>query len=130
MERKPRARFNASVAELEQTRLQDRFRGLGLTPLGELPLRVPVRVAGEVTRVVLTPRAGVPNLEVMISDGTGKITAVFTGRRRIAGLEHGRATIFEGVAMRERTARSSTTPPTRSSPELPILTTLGCAQRN
>ena len=102
VEKKLRARLNASVAELEQTRLQDRFRGLGLTPLGELPLRVPVRVAGEVTRVVLTPRAGVPNLEVMISDGTGKITAVFTGRRRIAGLDHGRATIFEGVAMRDR----------------------------
>ena len=51
---------------------------------------------------MLTPAAGVPNLEVMISDGTGKITAIFTGRRRIAGLEHGRATIFEGVAMRDR----------------------------
>jgi len=97
-----RARLGASVAELEQTRLQDRFRGLGLTHIGELPLRVPVRVAGEVTRVVLTPRQGIPNVEVMISDGTGKLVAIFTGRRSIAGLEHGRATIFEGVAMRDR----------------------------
>ena len=97
-----RQRLGASVAELEQTRLQDRFKGLGLTPLENLSLRVPVRVGGEVKRVVLTPRNGIPNLEVMISDGTGTIVGVFTGRRRIAGLEHGRATIFEGVAMRDR----------------------------
>lgn len=97
-----RQRLGASVAELEQTRLQDRFKGLGLTPLENLSLRVPVRVGGEVKRVVLTPRNGIPNLEVMISDGTGTIVAVFTGRRRIAGLEHGRATIFEGVAMLDR----------------------------
>ncbi|MGH9270146.1 MAG: OB-fold nucleic acid binding domain-containing protein [Ilumatobacteraceae bacterium] len=100
--RSMRARLGASMADLERTRLQDRFKGLGLTPLGELTLRVPVRVAGEVTRVVLTPRRGVPNLEVMIHDGSGSIVAIFTGRRAIPGLAHGRATIFEGVAMEDR----------------------------
>jgi hypothetical protein len=97
-----RQRLKASVAELEDDRLQGRFSGLGLTPLGELPLRTPVRVGGEVKRVVIAPRGGVPTLEVRISDGTGSITAVFTGRRRIAGLDHGRAVIFEGVAMTDR----------------------------
>ena len=99
---KLRARLGASVADLERVRLQDRVRGLNLTSLGELPLRVPVRVAGEVTRVVLTPRRGIPNLEVMVTDGTGTIVAIFTGRRAIPGLHHGRATILEGVAMRAR----------------------------
>jgi hypothetical protein len=97
-----RQRLGASVAELERTRLQKRFDGLDLAPLADVPLRRPIRVGGEVSRVVIAPRRGVPTLEVMVTDGTGAITAVFTGRRRIAGLEHGRAVILEGVAVRER----------------------------
>jgi hypothetical protein len=50
-----------------------------------------------VKRVIVAPRNGVPNLEVMIHDGTGTITAVFAGRRRIAGIDHGRAIVLEGV---------------------------------
>jgi hypothetical protein len=96
-----RQRLGSSVAELERTRLQKRFHGLDLTPLEDVPLRRPIRVGGEVSRVVIAPRSGVPTLEVMVSDGTGSITALFTGRRRIAGLEHGRAVILEGVATRE-----------------------------
>jgi hypothetical protein len=90
-------RLGASVAELDRTRLQDRCRGLGVTPIDEAPRRVPVRVGGEIKRVIVAPRNGVPNLEVMVSDGTGSITAVFAGRRRIAGLDHGRTIILEGV---------------------------------
>jgi hypothetical protein len=97
-----RQRLGSSVAELERTRLQKRFDGLHLTPLSEVELRRPIRVGGEVSRIVIAPRSGVPTLEVMVTDGTGTITAVFTGRRRIAGLEHGRAVILEGVAVRER----------------------------
>jgi len=92
-----RQRLGASVAELDRTRLQDRCRGLDVTPIDEAPRRVPVRVGGEVKRVIVAPRNGVPNLEVMVSDGTGSITAVFAGRRRIAGIEHGRAIVLEGV---------------------------------
>ena len=35
----------------------------------------------------------------MVSDGTGTVTAVFAGRRRIPGIEHGRAIVLEGVAV-------------------------------
>ena len=92
-----RQRLGASVAELDRTRLQDRCRGLDVTPISEAPRRVPVRVGGEVKRVIVAPRNGVPNLEVMVGDGTGLLTAVFAGRRRIAGIEHGRAIVLEGV---------------------------------
>ena len=68
-----------------------------MTPIDEAPRRVPVRVGGEVKRVIVAPRNGVPNLEVLINDGTGAITAVFAGRRRIAGIDHGRAIVLEGV---------------------------------
>jgi hypothetical protein len=90
-------RLGASVAELDRTRLQDRCRGLDVTPIEEAPRRVPVRVGGEVKRVIVAPRNGVPNLEVMVSDGTGSITAVFAGRRRIPGIDHGRTIVLEGV---------------------------------
>jgi hypothetical protein len=96
-----RQRLGSSVAELERTRLQKRFDGLDLTPLSDVALRRPIRIGGEISRIVIAPRRGVPTLEVMVTDGTGAITAVFTGRRRIAGLEHGRAVILEGVATRE-----------------------------
>jgi hypothetical protein len=96
-----RQRLGSSVAELERNRLQKRFDGLDLTPLSDVEFRRPIRVGGEVSRIVIAPRRGVPTLEIMVTDGTGSITAVFTGRRRIAGLEHGRAVILEGVAARE-----------------------------
>ena len=60
---------------------------------------MPVRVGGEVKRVIVAPRNGVPNLEVMVSDGTAAITAVFAGRRRIPGIDHGRAIVLEGRAV-------------------------------
>jgi len=87
---------------MERARLVDRFGGLDLTKLEDLVPRRPVRVGGEIHRVVIAPRHGVPTLEVVVADGTGSITAVFTGRRSIIGIEHGRAVILEGVAIPER----------------------------
>jgi hypothetical protein len=95
-------RLTASVQELERTRLLERFGGLGLTSIEDLAPRQPVRVGGEIHRVVIAPRHGVPTLEVVVADGTGSVTAVFTGRRSIIGVEHGRAIILEGVAVPER----------------------------
>ena len=98
-------RLKTSVDDLHDARLQDRFADLDLTPLDQLPCRVPVRVGGEVKRTVLVPRSGVPALEVVVSDGTGVATAVFTGRRMIPGIELGRAMILEGVAHEDRGRR-------------------------
>jgi RecG-like helicase len=95
-------RLRASIDELDDERLQDRFSGLGLTTMGELEPRTPARVGGEVTRTRIAPRSGVPAYEITISDGTGSVVAVFTGRRQVAGLEHHRAVLVEGVARSER----------------------------
>jgi hypothetical protein len=100
-------RLRASVDDLERNRLSERFRGLGLTPLAEVVPRQPIRVGGEISRVVIAPRHGVPTLEIRVSDGTGTITAVFTGRRSIIGIEHGRAVVFQGVAVPDKTGSSS-----------------------
>ncbi len=95
-------RLNATVEEIDDERLQDRFSGLQLTPLGELQPRVAARVGGEITRTRIAPRSGVAAFEITVSDGTGSAVAVFTGRRYVAGLEHNRAVVLEGVARSER----------------------------
>jgi hypothetical protein len=95
-------RLTASVDELDAARLQDRYVGLGVTPIGEAPVRVPVRIGGEVKRILMAPRAGSPTLEVVVTDGTGDAIAVFTGRRHVGGMDHGRGVVLEGVAHRER----------------------------
>ena len=95
-------RLKASVEELDDERLQDRFAGLSLTQLCELQARVPARVGGEITRTRIAPRSGVAAFEITVSDGTGSAVAVFTGRRYIAGMEHDRALLLEGVARSER----------------------------
>jgi amino acid transporter len=98
-----RTRLTASTEELHRAHLVTRFaqREDGSTRIGEIPLRRPVRVAGEVTASRVVPRAGSPWLELTLDDGTGLVKVVFTGRRRIAGIESGRALTVEGVAREE-----------------------------
>lgn len=51
---------------------------------------------GVLKTVTLRPRGGVPALEAVLFDGTGSVTLVWLGRRRIAGIEPGRAVHVEG----------------------------------
>jgi hypothetical protein len=95
-------RLRASVDEIDDARLHGRFVGKQLSPIDHLPLRVPIRVGGEVTRMRITPRSGTPALEVVVCDGTGDLTVLFTGRRSIGGMTNGRGVLFEGVAHDER----------------------------
>lgn len=99
---KIRQRLTATVQQLDQARLQERYQGLDLTPIDQIPLREPVRIGGEVQESRMVPRAGSPAVEVIISDGTGRATAVFTGRRKIHGISLGRGIVLEGVARMER----------------------------
>lgn len=100
-----RRRLTASLDEIHADRLQDRYAGLHLVPISEAPMRVPVRLGGEIQRMKMVPRAGSPSVEIVVSDGTGEVAAVFTGRRSIGGLQHGRGVVIEGVAHEERGRR-------------------------
>ena len=97
-----RRRLTASVEDLDRARLQDRWAGVGLVTIADASPRVPVRIGGEVKGLQVVPRAGSPSLEVTISDGTGRAIAVFTGRKRIGGLDPGRGIVVEGVGRLER----------------------------
>ena len=105
-----RKRLTSTVEQIEDQRLQERFRGLGLSDLDHVVLRKPARVGGKIQRMRITPRSGASALEIIVSDGTGTVTAVFTGRRRIQGLETGRSVVLEGVPYAERGHRTLLNP--------------------
>jgi hypothetical protein len=93
--------FNSKVKpvrELDAERLVDRFAELRLQPLGELEARDRTKVCGEVKRMTIKPRSGIPSMEIVINDGTGDATVIFSGRRHVAGIEHGHCIVIEGVA--------------------------------
>ena len=72
--------------------------------IADAPDRERVTLRGSLRTVTLRPRAGVPALEAELNDGTGVITIVWLGRRRIAGIEPGRAIEVEGrIGLHEAT---------------------------
>lgn len=98
-------RMTSDRTTLDNERLQARCGGLDVTPIVALVCRQSARVGGEVKRIRVAPRHGIPSLEIVLSDGTGDAVAVFTGRRSIPGIEHGRTLVIEGVARDERGRR-------------------------
>lgn len=61
----------------------------GVVAIAESPDRVPVVVQGTLRTVTLRPRGGVPALEAELYDGSGVLTLIWLGRRRIRGLSPG-----------------------------------------
>ena len=99
-------RLTRPVEDLDREKLVEFCSTVGgCRPCDELEPRTLARVAGEVQSVRIVPRAGAPSLEVGVSDGRGQITAVFFGRRRLAGLSPGRKLVLEGVVSVQGTRR-------------------------
>lgn len=67
------------------------------TPIVEARPRQLVCVVGKVTRMTARPTSGQPALAVNISDDTGTVIAVWTGRREIGGVTLGRRLAINGV---------------------------------
>jgi hypothetical protein len=74
------------------------------------PIRQPVRIAAAVRRI--TVKAGGPfdSLEAVVSDGTGEVRVIWTGRRAIPGLSLGTRMVLEGVIGEERGGRRMVNP--------------------
>jgi hypothetical protein len=100
-------KFTKPVDEQDRERLVTWCAEHGGAPIDELQPRLPVRVAGEIRSVRIVPRAGASSLEATVQDGRGSITAVFLGRRKIAGLSPGRRVLLEGVVTKHRGAAAS-----------------------
>lgn len=67
--------------------------------IADIQARQFVCVTGKVTRMTARPTSGQPALAVMVSDDTGTVTAVWTGRRSIGGITLGRRVAIRGVAV-------------------------------
>jgi hypothetical protein len=95
--RKAVERLRKPIEQLDREQLQAYCADLDVTRIKDVTPRSPVRVAGEVRSVRIVPRAGAPAVEASVSDGDSSVTAVFLGRRKIAGLSPGRRLLLDGV---------------------------------
>src|SRR3954452_21311509 len=68
----------------------------GFEKIGSAPDRERVRLRGTLRTVTLRPRGGVPALEAELTDGTGSLTIVWLGRRRVTGIGPGRSLPGQG----------------------------------
>ncbi len=64
--------------------------------IADAPDREVVALRGTLRSVTLRPRGGVPALEAELFDGSGVLTVVWLGRRRIAGISPGRSMSVQG----------------------------------
>ena len=85
------------VSELDAERLRKFCESRpGAVAISDLPPRVEGTVVGEITSLRIVPRAGSPSLEATITDGTGSVLLVWTGRRKIAGVTPGKRIVVSG----------------------------------
>jgi len=86
----------ASSSDQEARDLRKEYAESGLATIAAAPARERVRLRGSLRTVTLRPRGGVPALEADLSDGSGVITIVWLGRRRISGISPGRSIEVQG----------------------------------
>ncbi len=89
-------RLTADSDVLESASLQTEVASAGATAVAMCSVGAPVRVAGTLRAVILRPLAGVPTLEAELYDGSGTVTLVWLGRRRIRGIDPGRTLVAHG----------------------------------
>jgi hypothetical protein len=85
------------MAQLDAERLRKFCESRqGVVSIADLPPRVEGTVVGEITSLRIVPRAGSASLEATITDGTGSVLVVWTGRRKIAGVAPGKRLVISG----------------------------------
>lgn len=84
-------RITAPQHEVEARELREANADAGGTPIRMCGDRDQVTICGTLRTVTLRPRAGVPALEAELYDGSGTVSLIWLGRRRIAGVEPGRS---------------------------------------
>jgi RecG-like helicase len=93
------SRLTRSQAQVEAEELQEQVRDTvmdGLTPITACTPGESVTVRGMVRSVTLRPRSHAPALEIELYDGSGSVSVVWLGRRRIPGIDPGRTMVVHG----------------------------------
>jgi hypothetical protein len=79
----------ATTNEMEAEQLDVERVAAGCCQIETLSDRDYVTVYGSLKNVCLAPRAGTPTLEATLYDGSGALTLVWLGRRKISGIRPG-----------------------------------------
>jgi RecG-like helicase len=108
-------RFLSRLAETDEQRLAEELREWaesipGTVRIADAAPRSKVKMAGMVRRITVRPVEGFEALEIVLSDGTGSVTARWLGRRKIAGLALGSRLVIEGVLGEEQSVRRMVNP--------------------
>ena len=91
----------ADSSDQHQRDLRLSHTGNEAVAIADAPEREHVVVNGVLRTVTLRPRGGVPALEAELDDGSGVITVVWLGRRRITGVDPGRSVTVAGCIGRQ-----------------------------
>ena len=94
-------RLTADNLEIDSERLCERFKDYDFVNIADSQTRTRTKIAGEIKRMRIKPRIGVPAVELVINDGTGEATVIFSGRRNIPGVDHGKCIMVDGVLHRD-----------------------------
>ncbi len=94
-------RLTADNLEIDSERLCERFKEYDFINIADSQSRTRTKLAGEIKRMRIKPRSGVPAVELVINDGTGEATVIFSGRRNIPGVDHGKCIMVDGVPHRD-----------------------------
>ena len=86
----------ASTSDQAARDLRQAYADPGVVTIADAPDRDPVCLRGTLRTVTLRPRGGVPALEAELYDGSGVLTLVWLGRRRITGITPGRSIQVRG----------------------------------
>jgi hypothetical protein len=108
-------RWLARLSESDEQRLDEELRAWaesipGTIRMVDAPVRQRVKLAGMVRRITVRPIEGFEALEVVLTDGTGMVTARWLGRRKIPGLLLGSRIAIEGVLGEEQSGRRMVNP--------------------
>lgn len=89
-------RLTADDHTIDAEELRAESASAGCEPVAACRKGKVVTVTGRLKSVVYTPRETVPTLEAELFDGSGSVTLVWLGRRRIPGIEPGRTVTARG----------------------------------
>ena len=83
------SRLATTTPEMEAAELREDAAAAGCEPIARCGDREVVTVHGTLRTVTLRPRGGVAALEAELYDGSGTVTLIWLGRRRIGGVAPG-----------------------------------------
>ena len=89
-------RLTADDHTIDAEELRAEAASAGCEPVSACRTGTVATVTGRLKSVVYTPRETVPTLEAELFDGSGSVTLVWLGRRRIPGIEPGRTLTASG----------------------------------